>query len=229
MSRTSDLKPGDEADYSVLAPVPDTSDLRKLRTAAAKCQACPLYRNADQTVFGEGGPDVDVFFIGEQPGDKEDTVGKPFVGPAGGILDQALRTVGIDRSKSYVTNAVKHFKWKPRGKLRIHQKPSSREIEACRPWLSAEIRSLQPGIIVCLGATAVRSAFGKDLPILKNRRRWMTSLFSSKTLITVHPSSVLRAPDPGAKEKAWADFVADLKVVAEAAVASSRVQDTRDF
>jgi len=229
MSRTSDLKPGDEADYSVLAPVPDTSDLRKLRTAAAKCQACPLYRNADQTVFGEGGPDVDVFFIGEQPGDKEDTVGKPFVGPAGGILDQALRTVGIDRSKSYVTNAVKHFKWKPRGKLRIHQKPSSREIEACRPWLSAEIRSLQPGIIVCLGATAVRSAFGKDLPILKKSTPLddLSFLFEN----TDYGSPLFRSScaGSGAKEKAWADFVADLKVVAEAAVASSRVQDTRDF
>jgi DNA polymerase len=216
MSRRSDLKPDEESDYKELTPVPATSDLGKLRTAAAKCQACPLYRNATQTVFGEGGPDVDVFFIGEQPGDEEDTIGRPFAGPAGRILDQALRAVEIDRSKCYVTNAVKHFKWKPRGKRRIHEKPSSREIEACRPWLNAEIRSLQPAIIVCLGATAVRSAFGKDLPILKNRGRWMTSVFSSKTLITIHPSSVLRAPDPAAKQKAFADFVTDLNVVAKA-------------
>ena len=209
-----------------ITPVSATSDLRELRTAAAKCQACPLYRNATQTVFGEGGPNVEVFFIGEQPGDQEDRVGKPFVGPAGRILDQALRAAGIDRSKCYVTNAVKHFKWKLRGKHRIHEKPGSREIEACRPWLDAEIRSLQPGIIVCLGATAVRSAFGKDLPILKNRGRWMTSLFSSKTLITVHPSSVLRAPDPEAKKKAYADFVADLNIVAKAA--GSQAQSTKD-
>ena len=226
MSRRSDLKPGKETEHSELTPVPATSDLSKLRTAAAKCQACPLYRNATQTVFGGGGPDVDVFFIGEQPGEQEDRVGKPFVGPAGRILDQALRAAGIDRSKCYVTNAVKHFKWKLRGKHRIHEKPGSREIEACRPWLNAEIRSLQPGIIVCLGATAVRSAFGKDLPILKNRGRWMTSLFSSKTLITVHPSSVLRAPDPEAKEKAYADFVADLKIVAKAV--GSQAQSTKD-
>ena len=142
--------------------------------------------------------------------------GKPFVGPAGRILDDALQAVGIDRSKCYLTNAVKHFKWKPRGKRRIHEKPSSREIAACRPWLSAELRVLQPEIIVCLGATAARSTFGKGLPILKNRGRWMSSVFSSKTLITVHPSSVLRAPDQAAKEKAYADFVADLSVVAKA-------------
>ncbi len=185
-----------------LTPVPDTNDLGKLRRAAADCQACPLYRDATQTVFGEGGPHVEVVFIGEQPGDQEDRVGKPFVGPAGNILDQALHLVGIDRSKCYVTNAVKHFKWKPRGKRRIHEKPGLREIEACRPWLIAELRSLHPQIIVCLGATAVRSAFGKDLPILKNRGRWMKSLFSPRTLITVHPSSVLRASDPTAKEKA---------------------------
>ena len=137
---------------------------------AAKCQACPLFRNATQTVFGEGGAGV-VVFIGEQPGDQEDKVGKPFVGPAGQILDRALKVVGIDRSECYVTNAVKHFKWKPRGKRRIHEKPSSREIEACRPWLIAELRCLQPESIVCLGASAVRSAFGKDLPILKSRGR----------------------------------------------------------
>jgi uracil-DNA glycosylase len=127
-----------------------------------------------------------------------------------------LREIGIERSKSYVTNAVKHFKWEPRGKRRIHQKPSSREIEACRPWLNAEIRSLEPQFLVCLGATAVRSVFGKDVPVLKNRGRWMPSLFSPKTLITIHPSSILRAPDAAARERAYADFVADLRVVAKA-------------
>ncbi len=213
---SSDLKSGEDAEYRERTSAPATRDLGKLRAAAANCRACPLYRDATQTVFGEGGSDVNVVFIGEQPGDQEDKVGRPFVGPAGGVLDQALQVVGIDRSNCYVTNAVKHFKWKARGKRRIHEKPGSREIEACRPWLDAELRSLEPEIIVCLGATAVRSAFGKDLPILKNRGRWMSSLFDSRTLITVHPSSVLRAPDPAAKEKAFADFVADLKVVAQA-------------
>jgi uracil-DNA glycosylase family protein len=211
-----DRKPKEGADDDQVAKVPATSDLAKLRAAAAKCQACPLYRNATQTVFGEGGPDVEVVFIGEQPGDQEDIAGKPFVGPAGRILDQALRAAGIDRSKCYVTNAVKHFKWKLRGKRRIHEKPDSREIEACHPWLKAELRSLRPEITVCLGATAVRSAFGKNLPILENRGRWMTSLFSLQTLVTVHPSSILRTPNPVAREKAFSSFVADLNLVAAA-------------
>jgi uracil-DNA glycosylase family protein len=210
----NELKIGKEPDYGEGTPVPATSDLGELRKKAAKCQACPLFRNATQTVFGEGGAGG-VVFIGEQPGDQEDQAGKPFVGPAGQILDRALKVAGIDRSRCYVTNAVKHFKWKPRGKRRIHEKPSSREIEACRPWLIAELHCLQPESIVCLGASAVRSAFGKDLPILKSRGRWMTSLMGPKTLITVHPSSILRAPDEVAKERAFADFVADLNLVAE--------------
>jgi uracil-DNA glycosylase family protein len=180
--------------------VPATDDLGELREKAAECQACPLFRNATQTVFGEGGAGV-VVFIGEQQRDQEDKVGKPFVGPAGQILDRALKVVGIDR--------------KPRGKRRIHEKPSSREIEACRPWLIAELHCLQPESIVCLGASAVRSAFGKDLPILKSRGRWMASLLGPKTLITVHLSSILRAPDQGAKERAFADFIADLNLVTE--------------
>jgi uracil-DNA glycosylase len=210
----NELKLWKEMDSDEVAPVPATSDLRELRKKAATCQACPLFRNATQTVFGEGGAGV-VVFIGEQPGDQEDKVGKPFVGPAGQILDRALKAVGIERSQCYVTNAVKHFKWKPRGKHRLHEKPSSREIEACRPWLIAELHWLQPESIVCLGASAVRSAFGKDLPILKSRGRWMTSPLCPKTLITVHPSSILRAPDEAAKERAFADFVADLELVAE--------------
>jgi uracil-DNA glycosylase family protein len=209
----NELKVGKEPDYGEGTPVPATSDLGELRKKAAKCQACPLFRNATQTVFGEGG--AGVVLIGEQPGDQEDRVGKPFVGAAGQILDRALKVVGIDRSQCYVTNAVKHFKWKPRGKRRIHEKPSSREIEACRPWLIAELHCLQPKCIICLGASAVRSAFGKELPIQKSRGRWMTSLMSPKTLITVHPSSILRAPDEAAKERAYADFVADLNLVAE--------------
>jgi uracil-DNA glycosylase family protein len=210
----NELKIGKEADYAEVTPVPATSDLGELRRKAAKCRACPLFRDATQTVFGEGAPGG-VVFIGEQPGDQEDKVGKPFVGPAGQILDRALKVVGIDRSQCYVTNAVKHFKWKPRGKRRIHAKPSSREIAACRPWLVAELQCLQPESIVCLGASAVRSVFGKDLPILKTRGRWMSSPLYPKTLITVHPSSILRAPDEAAREKAFADFVADLNLVAE--------------
>jgi uracil-DNA glycosylase len=216
MSKEGELNLGEEVESSGNALVPSTNNLDTLRRAAANCQACPLFREATQTVFGEGGADVEVVFVGEQPGDQEDRAGKPFVGPAGQILDQALEAVGIDRSKCYVTNAVKHFKWTLRGKRRIHQKPNAREIEACRPWLHAELRSLEPEIIVCLGATAVRSTFGKELPILKNRGRWMTALSYPKTMITVHPSSILRAPDPAAREKAYADFVADLKVVATA-------------
>jgi uracil-DNA glycosylase family protein len=210
-------KPEDAADPCVFdyAIVPNTRDLVKLQAAAAKCQACPLYLNATQTVFGEGKLDAEVMFVGEQPGDQEDVAGKPFVGPAGGILDRALAAVEIDRRKCYVTNAVKHFKWKPAGKRRIHEKPSAREIEACRPWLEAEIRATNPAILVCLGATAVRSVFGQGLPILKNRGRWMPSTFCSKTLITVHPSSILRAPDPELQRKAYSDLVADLVKAAE--------------
>jgi uracil-DNA glycosylase len=197
-------------------PVPETTDLGELRRAAANCRACSLYKNATQTVFGEGGREADVVLVGEQPGDQEDYAGKPFVGPAGRILDQALQAAGIDRSSCYVTNAVKHFKWKPSGKRRLHERPSAREIEACRPWLQAELRSLRPDIVVCLGATAVRAAYGKNLPILKNRGQWIPSLLGPNTTITVHPSSILRAIDTAAKEKAFADFVTDLNAVAAA-------------
>jgi uracil-DNA glycosylase family protein len=197
------------------AIVPKTDDLVKIQSAAAKCRACPLYRNATQTVFGEGGLETEVMFVGEQPGDQEDVAGRPFVGPAGGILDRALAEVEIDRGKCYVTNAVKHFKWKPAGKRRIHERPSAREIEACRPWLEAEILATKPSVLVCLGASAVRSIFGRGLPISKNRGRLISSPFCQKTLITVHPSSVLRAPDPQLQKKAFTDFVADLVKAAE--------------
>jgi uracil-DNA glycosylase len=210
-------KPEDTAETCKFsqAIVPKTDDLVEIRIAAAKCRACPLYRNATQTVFGEGELDSEVMFVGEQPGDQEDVAGRPFVGPAGGILDRALAAVEIDRRKCYVTNAVKHFKWKPAGKRRIHEKPSAREIEACRPWLEAEILATKPTILVCLGATAVRSIFGRGLPVMKNRGRLISSPFCPKTLITVHPSSVLRAPDPELQKKAYADFVADLVKAAE--------------
>jgi uracil-DNA glycosylase len=210
-------KPEDAADSHKFgqAIVPKTDDVAELRIAAAKCRACPLYRNATQTVFGEGELDAEVMFVGEQPGDQEDVAGSPFVGPAGGILDRALAAARIDRRKCYVTNAVKHFKWKPAGKRRIHERPNAREIEACRPWLEAEILAMNPAILVCLGATAVRSVFGRGLPVMKNRGRLISSPFCPKTLVTVHPSSVLRAPDPEIQKKAYADFVADLVKAAE--------------
>jgi uracil-DNA glycosylase len=200
---------------SGLAIVPKTDDLGELRTAAAKCRGCPLYLKGTQTVFGEGASGSEVMFVGEQPGDQEDVAGRPFVGPAGGILDRALTAVEIDRKKCYVTNAVKHFKWRPAGKRRIHEKPSAREIEACRPWLEAEVLATNPAILICMGATAVRSVFGRGLPVMKNRGCWLPSQFCQKTLITVHPSSILRAPDPELQKKAYADFVADLGKAAE--------------
>jgi len=143
-----------------LAPVPDTSSLTTLREAAASCTACPLYKNATQTVFGEGKKNPSLMLVGEQPGDQEDLAGKPFVGPAGQILNRALEEVGVDRNTVYVTNTVKHFKWEPRGKKRIHQKPSSRDIAACRPWLEAELRIVRPKVLVCLGSTAAQAIFG---------------------------------------------------------------------
>lgn len=195
--------------------VPQTSDLLELRAAAGKCRGCPLYLGATQTVFGEGEASAALVLVGEQPGDREDAAGKPFVGPAGAVLDRALAATHIDRRKCYVTNAVKHFKWRVAGKRRIHQKPSSREIEACRPWLEAEIRSTNPRVLICMGATAVRSIFRRDLPIQKNRGRWMSSPLCPKTLITVHPSSVLRAIDRAQRKKGYQKFVADLAKAAE--------------
>jgi uracil-DNA glycosylase len=197
------------------APVPKTNDLNVLKSAAVKCRACPLYKNATQVVFGEGGNEIKIVFIGEQPGDQEDMAGKPFIGPAGAVFNQALAEAGIDRGKCYLTNAVKHFKWEPRGKRRIHQKPNAREISACHPWLAAELGLLKPEIIICLGATAARSVFGREMAVLKNRGKWIKSPHCSKTLITIHPSSILRAPDPDEREKAYQDFVADLRCLSE--------------
>jgi DNA polymerase len=189
--------------------------LHELRAAAAKCKGCPLYLRATQTVFGEGEAGADLVLVGEQPGNKEDLAGKPFVGPAGVVLDRALAAIHIDRRRCYVTNAVKHFKWRAAGKRRIHQKPSAREIESCRPWLEAEIRVTNPRVLICMGATAVRSIFRRQLPILENRGRWMSSPFCAKTLVTVHPSSVLRASDPAERNKGYEEFVADLAKAAE--------------
>ena len=204
-----------DPDHTGPTNISDVTDLEEIRAAAMQCRACPLYLSATQTVFGEGKSDAEVMFVGEQPGDQEDVAGRPFVGPAGKVLDQALAEAGISRQKCYVTNAVKHFKWKPAGKRRIHEKPGAREIEACRPWLDAEIRAISSKILVCLGATAVRSVFNQQLPVLKNRGRWMSSPFCPETLVTVHPSSILRGSDPELQRLAYQDLVADLLKVAQ--------------
>jgi DNA polymerase len=199
-----------------LAQPPASKDLNVLRTAANKCKACPLWKFGTQTVFGEGPARARIIFVGEQPGDKEDLEGKPFVGPAGRMLDKALEEAGVDRSETYVTNAVKHFKWEPAGKRRLHKKPNSREIAACRPWLLSEIEALQPELIVCLGVTAAQSVLQRAVKITEERGKILDSLFGAKVLVTVHPSSLLRIQDRPDKEQAWNAFVKDLKVLRKA-------------
>jgi len=190
--------------------VPKTTDLAKLARAAKRCTACPLYRNATQGVFGEGLPEARIVLIGEQPGDQEDLAGRPFVGPAGKLLDQALQETGIDRRSVYVTNVVKHFKWEPRGKRRLHKKPNAREIAACRPWLEAELASIGPQAILCLGATAAQAVIGPSIRVLRDRGKPLVSPFCPRTFITVHPSSLLRVPDPETRRREYVHFVADL-------------------
>jgi DNA polymerase len=195
--------------------IPNESGLDELREAAAECTACPLYRNATQTVFGEGPDRARVMFVGEQPGDSEDLAGHPFVGPAGKLLDRCMREAGIDRSRAYVTNAVKHFKWVPRGTRRIHSKPNSMEIAACFPWLEAEIAALKPRVVVALGATAAQALFGKAFRVTKERGRPVPSRFAPYAMATVHPSSLLRAPDEDTRHREMALFIDDLRRVAE--------------
>ncbi len=212
MVETSDRHRERDSDFGT-ASVPGSRDLSVLRSAAATCRSCPLWRNASCTVFGEGGPGARVVVVGEQPGDQEDRAGRPFVGPAGQLFDRALQAAGIDRAQLYVTNAVKHFKWEPRGKRRLHQKPNAREIAACRPWLAAELQAIQPDVIVCLGGTAARSVLQSSVRVLETRGRWHPTDFGAPALITVHPSSLLRLP-PGEDPKAAFDqFVADLRRV----------------
>src|SRR5436305_15269921 len=199
------------------AQPPDTSSLAGLRDAARECKACHLYKRATQTVFGEGPKDAAIMLVGEQPGDYEDQEGKPFVGPAGKIMDQALEEAGIDRKEVYVTNAVKHFKWEPRGKRRIHQKPNSREIAACRPWLEAELRLVKPRLLVCLGSTAGQTLFGPSFRVTRERGKVLSSKLASKVVATVHPSSLLRQPDEMSRDREYARFVADLRVALKAA------------
>jgi uracil-DNA glycosylase len=196
--------------------VPECPTLPKLKRAAAGCRACDLWERGTQTVFGEGSPRARVMMVGEQPGDREDVLGKPFVGPAGRILDTSLEKAGIDRMQVYVTNVVKHFKWEPRGKRRIHQKPNSVEIAACRPWLDAEIALVEPDVIVCLGATAAQALLGRTFRVSRQRGKFVASGLAPRVFATVHPSSLLRAPDDDTRRVETERFVADLKRVARA-------------
>jgi DNA polymerase len=185
-----------------------------LREEAANCHACPLWKDATQTVFGEGPAHARIMLVGEQPGDKEDLAGKPFVGPAGQMLDRALQEAGIDRSKVYVTNAVKHFKFVPRGKIRLHQKPGTPEIRACRPWYERELAAIKPALVVAMGATAAQSVFGRITPINKNRGQLIELDHGIQALVTVHPSYLLRLPDADAKAREYERFVDDLRIAA---------------
>jgi len=196
--------------------LPDKLTLPAVRDIAAGCKACDLYRRGTQTVFGEGPRKAEVMLVGEQPGDAEDLAGHPFVGPAGRLLDKALEEAGIDRGAVYVTNVVKHFKWEPRGKRRIHQKPNAGEISACRPWLETEIALVKPRVLVCLGATAAQALLGKSFKVSRQRGEFVASSLAPLVTATVHPSSILRAPTDEARQDEMRRFVADLKKIAGA-------------
>jgi uracil-DNA glycosylase family protein len=196
--------------------IPDRPTIDKVRAAAKDCQACDLWRRATQTVFGEGTRRARLMLVGEQPGDAEDLAGHPFVGPAGKLLDRALEEAGIDRAGVYVTNVVKHFKWEPRGKRRIHKKPNAREIAACRPWLDTEIALLKPAAIVCLGATAAQALLGRQFKVTVDRGTFITSPLAPLVMATIHPSSILRAPDDETRRQELKRFTADLRKVGRA-------------
>jgi DNA polymerase len=204
----------DPSPRSALEYLPERQDLPRLKEAAAGCHGCDLYQRATQVVFGEGRVHAAVFLVGEQPGDREDQQGRPFVGPAGLLLDKCLESAGIDRREVYVTNAVKHFKWEPRGKIRLHKKPNSLEIAACRPWLEAEIEAVQPRLVVCLGATAAQDLLGSQFRLTKHRGEVFPSKYGPITA-TIHPSAILRMPEPEAKEVEIASLVSDLKAAAQ--------------
>jgi uracil-DNA glycosylase len=193
--------------------LPESLTLPKLREAAAGCRACDLWQSGTQTVFGEGSKSSEVMFVGEQPGDQEDLAGRPFVGPAGKLLDRAMEEAGIDRRKAYVTNVVKHFKWQSRGKRRIHQKPNWAEMSACRPWLEAELKVVRPRVLVCLGATAAQALLGRQFRVTRERGRPVESPLAEVVLATIHPSAILRG-DPEEREREYAAFVADLRTAA---------------
>jgi uracil-DNA glycosylase len=194
------------------AAMPDS--LSALRKAAAQCKACPLWQTGTQTVFGEGAAGSVVMFVGEQPGDREDREGRPFVGPAGRVLDEALDAAGIDRELAYVTNAVKHFKWQARGKRRIHAKPAWSELAACRPWLDAELAAVGPKVLVCLGATAAQSLLGRQFRVTRQRGEWIESDLAEHVTATIHPSSILRQRDDESRHTEMESFVRDLSKVA---------------
>ncbi len=193
--------------------VPDSKDLRLLRSAAPDCRGCELYARATQVVFGEGPPHAKVVMVGEQPGDEEDQRGHPFIGPAGRLLNKAMNEAGLDREQVYVTNAVKHFKWIERGKRRIHAKPTGIEISACRPWLEAELATIEPELVVCLGATAAQSLMGRDFRITSERGRFFPYPRAKELMATIHPSAILRMPDRYDEE--YALFVQDLRLAAK--------------
>jgi uracil-DNA glycosylase len=195
--------------------VPPRPTLRTARLAAARCTGCDLWRHATQTVFGEGRADAAVVFVGEQPGDAEDLAGRPFVGPAGRVFDRALEAAGIARDRVYVTNVVKHFKWEPRGKRRIHSKPRVSEIRACRPWLDTELALIKPRALVCLGATAAQALLGSGFRVSTGRGKFVDSPLAPLVMATVHPSSVLRAQTDEDRHQAMEELVADLKGLAE--------------
>jgi DNA polymerase len=197
--------------------MPPRISLASLRSAAAGCRGCPLYKTGTQTVFGDGPASATVMMIGEQPGDQEDKAGHPFVGPAGQVLDETLEEVGLPRDQVYVTNAVKHFKWEPRGTRRIHAKPNAREMAACKPWLTAEIQAVKPRMIICLGATAAQDLMGKDFRITKDRGRVFSGTpYAPWLMATLHPSAILRMPDAELREKARRELTEDLVTAAEA-------------
>jgi len=210
------LKAEPKNKFTTAAPlVPPQPSIKSLQAAAAGCRACPLWKTGTQTVFGEGAPEAKVILVGEVPGNDEDLIGRPFVGPAGKLLDKVLVEVGIERDEVYLTNVVKHFKWEPAGKRRIHKKPSAREIAACRPWLDAEIQVIKPDVIVCLGATAAQALLGRDFRVSQHRGELIPSPLAPSVMATVHPSSILRAPDEKQRHEARAQFVEDMNKVAQ--------------
>lgn len=205
---------------SAAAFLPERPSLTSLREAARGCTACPLWRSGTQTVFGEGRKRARLLLVGEQPGDREDLEGRPFVGPAGRLLDEALVEAAIDRADVYLTNVVKHFKWRPQGKRRIHQKPNWSEISACRPWVEAELAVVRPEVLVCLGATAAQALLGREVRVTRDRGRLLESPLAPVAIATVHPSSILRERDRDERQREQARFVDDLRLAAEAASAS---------
>ncbi len=208
------MPPPGSTERDAAAPVPARPTLPRLRSAAQTCRACELWAGATQAVMGEGATSAEAMLVGEQPGDREDLEGAPFVGPAGKMLDRGLADADIERSRVYVTNVVKHFRYRARGKRRIHQKPDASHVAACRPWLDAELAIVRPRVLVCLGATAAQALVGRHVRVTVDRGRPLDSPLAQFVIATVHPSSLLRAPDEAARREAYAGFVADLREVA---------------